>query len=265
VFWLFRRKLFKLFLEKGGVQMRKVIFVICFLVLPFVSFAETIILKSGEKMERDIIERTDEYIKIDFYGSIMSYALDEIESIDGKKVVVPPEQDMQRESYSHEEPKSEVSHDTKEAYKEEEVPERPSSYSQDQREELFSPTEEDLKTIQEVGAGLGALMGMIFLISVPISILMIASFWKIFTKAGQPGWPAIVPIYNIYVLLMVARKPGWWLLLFFLPLVSAVISIIVYIDVAKNFGKGTGFGIGMVLLPWVFWPILAFGNAQYTG
>ena len=92
---------------------------------------------------------------------------------------------------------------------------------------------------------------------------MIASWWKVFAKAGQPGWAALIPIYNLYVLLMVAKRPGWWLLLYLIPIVNIVIGIIVAIDVAKNFGKGPGFGIGLALLSIVFYPILAFGDAQY--
>lgn len=94
-------------------------------------------------------------------------------------------------------------------------------------------------------------------------VFIIASLWIVFTKAGQPGWAALIPIYNLYVLLKIAGRPGWWLLLYFVPLVSFVIAIIVAIDVAKAFGKGTGFGIGLAFLSFVFYPILAFGDARY--
>ena len=96
-------------------------------------------------------------------------------------------------------------------------------------------------------------------------ILVIAGFWKTFTKAGYPGWAAIIPIYNLYILLKIAGRPGWWLLLFFIPLVNFIFAIIVSIDVAKNFGKGTGFGIGLAFLGFIFYPILGFGDAQYVG
>jgi Family of unknown function (DUF5684) len=94
-------------------------------------------------------------------------------------------------------------------------------------------------------------------------IFIFASLWIVFTKAGQPGWAAIVPIYNVYVLLKIAGRPGWWLVLYLIPLVSLVIAIIVSLDVAKAFGKGTGFGVGLALLSPVFYPILAFGDARY--
>jgi hypothetical protein len=96
-----------------------------------------------------------------------------------------------------------------------------------------------------------------------IAILMSAALWKVFTKAGEPGWAAIVPIYNFFVLLKIAGKPWWWLLLTLIPFVIFIIVIIMSIDVAKNFGKGTGFGLGLLFLPFIFYPILAWGDARY--
>jgi hypothetical protein len=98
-----------------------------------------------------------------------------------------------------------------------------------------------------------------------VIILVIASNWKVFSKAGQPGWAAIIPIYNVYVMCKVAGRPGWWLLLFLIPLVNFIIAIILNVDVAKRFGKGVGFAIGMIFLSFIFWPILGFGSAQYQG
>ena len=95
--------------------------------------------------------------------------------------------------------------------------------------------------------------------------LMIISMWVVFTKAGQPGWAAIIPIYNTYVLLLVAGKPGWWLVLMLIPVVSLVIAIMAAIGVAENFGRSAGFGIGLAFLPMIFYPILAFGSATYGG
>ncbi len=104
---------------------------------------------------------------------------------------------------------------------------------------------------------------VIVLVYLAIVVLVIAGFWKVFTKAGRPGWAAIVPIYNIYILLKIAGKPGWWLVLFFIPIVSIVIAILVSIEVAKAFGKGTGFGLGLAFLGFIFYPILGFGDAKY--
>ncbi len=98
---------------------------------------------------------------------------------------------------------------------------------------------------------------------VAIAILMIAALWKVFTKAGEPGWAAIVPIYNVVVLLKIAGKPWWWLLLMLIPLVNLIIAIIASIEVAKNFGKGAGFGLGLTFLAPIFYPILAWGDARY--
>lgn len=111
------------------------------------------------------------------------------------------------------------------------------------------------------GGGIGAAIFMI--IELAIAVLVIAGLWKVFVKAGQPGWGAIIPIYNAYLLIKIAGRPGWWLLLLFIPLVNFVILILVAIDVAKNFGKGAGFGLGLAFLGFIFYPLLGFGDAQY--
>lgn len=103
------------------------------------------------------------------------------------------------------------------------------------------------------------------LISLAICVFMIASIWKVYTKAGKPGWASIVPIYNLVVLLEIAGKPLWWFILFFIPLANIVAAIITYIALAERFGKGAGFGIGLALLGPIFFPILGFGSAQYQG
>jgi len=101
-------------------------------------------------------------------------------------------------------------------------------------------------------------------IVLPLVVLMIVSGWKIFVKAGQPGWACIVPIYNLYIWLKMAGRPGWWLLLYLIPVVSLVIAIIVAIDIGKAFAKSTGFIVLMILLPIIAFPILAFSDAVYT-
>src|SRR5216117_3585277 len=97
------------------------------------------------------------------------------------------------------------------------------------------------------------------------TILMIAAWWKIFTKAGQPGWACIIPIYNLYVWCKIVGRPWWWILLMLIPFVNFIILIILIIDLAKSFGKGVSFGIGLLLLAVIFFPILGFGSAQYQG
>ncbi len=106
---------------------------------------------------------------------------------------------------------------------------------------------------------------IILFIELAIFVLIIAGMWKVFTKAGQPGWAAIVPIYNIIVLLQIGGKPVWWVLLFLIPVVNIVIAVLVGIAIAKNFGKSDAFGVGLGLLGFVFYPILGFGDAQYQG
>ncbi|MFJ1760081.1 DUF5684 domain-containing protein [Amycolatopsis sp. NPDC088138] len=110
------------------------------------------------------------------------------------------------------------------------------------------------------GPGLGFGSGLVF------AIITIIALWKVFTKAGRPGWAAIIPIYNVYVLLKIAGRSGWWLLLLLIPLVNLVVAIIVSIDVAKAFGKSGVFGFfGLFLFSIIGYLILAFGGARYTG
>lgn len=109
-------------------------------------------------------------------------------------------------------------------------------------------------------AGVGILFTVVWLV---IIVVMIAAMWKVFEKAGEPGWAAIVPIYNVMVLLKIAGKPMWWILLFLIPIVNIVIGIIMNIDLAKAFGKGVGFGLGLLLFGPIFFPILAWGDARY--
>jgi Family of unknown function (DUF5684) len=103
------------------------------------------------------------------------------------------------------------------------------------------------------------------LIYLVVVVVEVVAMWRLFTKAGQPGWAAIVPIYNLYVLVKVAGREGWWVILYFIPFVNIVVWFIVAVDVAKSFGKSAGFGIGIALLSFIFIPILAFGDAQYVG
>jgi hypothetical protein len=116
--------------------------------------------------------------------------------------------------------------------------------------------------VPSVDAGPG-IAGMI----VPLLFLlvMVAAMWKVFAKAGEPGFAAIIPIYNVITLLKIAGKPAWWFILFLIPGVSFIIAILVSIEVAKKFGKGTGFGLGLAFLGPIFWPMLGFGSATYQG
>jgi hypothetical protein len=102
-----------------------------------------------------------------------------------------------------------------------------------------------------------------WLVWLALLVLSFAGLWKVFVKAGQPGWAAIVPIYNVIVLLKIGGKPLWWTVLFFIPIANCVVLIIVWIKVAHRFGRSTAFGWGLALLAFIFAPILGFGDAQY--
>jgi len=104
------------------------------------------------------------------------------------------------------------------------------------------------------------------LIELAVLALLLAGLWKAFVKAGLPGWAGIVPIYNLYLLLLMAKKPIWWLpVILLVPLVNLYFAILLSVEVARLFGKSTGFGVGLALLGFVFWPILGFGDAKFAG
>jgi len=92
---------------------------------------------------------------------------------------------------------------------------------------------------------------------------LIASIWKIYTKAGQPGWACLIPFYSFYILAKIVGIKNWWLI--FIPLANIYIAIVAIFKLAKVFGKGTGFGFGLLFLGFIFYPILGFGDATYLG
>ncbi len=103
------------------------------------------------------------------------------------------------------------------------------------------------------------------LISLAICAFYLYCGWTIFTKANQPGWAVIIPIYNLVVMLKIVGKPLWWIVLFLIPGVNAIAGILVAISLAKSFGKSAGFGIGLAFLGFIFSPMLALGDARYAG
>lgn len=117
---------------------------------------------------------------------------------------------------------------------------------------------------ESTAASMGAAMIFFTLIYLAIAILMLISYWKIFTKAGRQGWECIIPIYNIFIFLKIIQKSAWWFLLFCIPLVNIVFGIMAINELSKRFGKDTGFTIGLLFLPVIFIPILAFGDSKYT-
>lgn len=104
------------------------------------------------------------------------------------------------------------------------------------------------------------------IIYLAVAVLVIIAGWRIFEKAGKPGWTSIIPIYNIIVLLEIIGKPLWWIVLFFIPAVNIIFGVIVLNLLSKSFGKGVGFTIGLIFLPFIFFPLLGFDDsAQYIG
>jgi len=96
-------------------------------------------------------------------------------------------------------------------------------------------------------------------------VLIIISFWKIFEKAGKPGWASIIPVYNIIILLEIIGKPWWWILLLLIPGVNIIFGVWMFNLLSISFGKNEGFTVGLVLLPFIFLPILGFGEDAYKG
>lgn len=96
-------------------------------------------------------------------------------------------------------------------------------------------------------------------------VLAIIAHWRIFTKAGKPGWATLIPIYNVYVLLKIVGRPGWWLLFAVMPIANVIIYIVVIYDLAQSFGKGVGYTLLMLIFPTLGQLILGFGSAKYVG
>jgi len=114
--------------------------------------------------------------------------------------------------------------------------------------------------------GLAIFSGVWLLFWLVFAVVAVIAMWKVFTKAGKPGWAAIVPIYNTIVLLEIIGRPVWWFLLLFIPFVNIIVSVVVALDLAKAFGKDAVFGIvALWLFSIVGMLILGFGDAKYQG
>ena len=96
-----------------------------------------------------------------------------------------------------------------------------------------------------------------------IIVFAILSQWKVFEKAGQPGWACLIPFYNIIILLKIANKPWWWIFMFFIPIANIVFMIMMIHRISLSFGKGAGFTVGLLFLSIIFWGILAFDKSEY--
>lgn len=108
------------------------------------------------------------------------------------------------------------------------------------------------------------LVPAILVVSLILMVIILAATWEIFIKAGQPGWASIIPIYNMVVMLKVVKKPTWWVILIFVPIGNFIIGLVVHYELAKVFGKGFGYTLGLIILPFIFYPMLASRNAIYN-
>ncbi len=113
--------------------------------------------------------------------------------------------------------------------------------------------------------GGGLVLGLSLYIIIAFHLFLLTATWVLFVKAGQPGWACLIPFYNIIVLLQIAGKPWWWFFLYVVPVVGFVIAILHMIALAGSFGKGVGYGLGLAFLGFIFVPLLAFGDAEYSG
>jgi Family of unknown function (DUF5684) len=124
----------------------------------------------------------------------------------------------------------------------------------------------DGNDVSSADAGVAAGVLIVYLVFYAVVlVLILGGMWKAFAKAGEPGWAAIIPIYNIWIILKIAGKEGWWLILFFIPCVNIVAIIVVYMAFAPRYGKSEAYGLGLAFLGPIFWPMLGWGSAQYIG
>jgi len=109
---------------------------------------------------------------------------------------------------------------------------------------------------------MNAVYGVVWL---AIVVVLLAAYWRIFAKAGRPGWVSLIPIYNIVTLLQITGRSGWWILGMCVPLLNIFVAIRLVFELARAFGRGIGFGLGLLLLSPIFVPVLGFGGSQYVG
>jgi len=136
------------------------------------------------------------------------------------------------------------------------------------QQDTFDPSQPSFEITEfpsePAAAAGGGIMGMCCLVlEIAIIVVVIIGLWKTFEKAGKPGWASIIPFYNLYVLTEIAGRPILWFILLLIPCVNIIAHIVVSIDVAKNFGKDTLYGVGLFLFPFIFYPMLGFGDAKY--
>ena len=114
-------------------------------------------------------------------------------------------------------------------------------------------------------AAIAAIIGAMLIPIIIVAVIVIIGQWKVYEKAGKPGWASLIPIYNTIVMLEIIGKPIWWFFLLLVPCVNIVFAIWMINLLSKSFGQSEGFTVGLILLPMIFYPILGFGNYRYLG
>ena len=120
----------------------------------------------------------------------------------------------------------------------------------------------------DAGSNPGLIAALVAAMLIPmiiVYVITVAGMWKVFEKAGKPGWAAIIPIYNYIVMLEIVGKPIWWIFLILVPCTSLIFTIWTINLLSKSFGNSEGFTVGLVILPFIFFPILGFGSSKYLG
>jgi hypothetical protein len=105
----------------------------------------------------------------------------------------------------------------------------------------------------------------IIVVAVAAALFYLVASWRIYTKAGEPGWTAIVPIVSTFYLLKIVGRPFWWFFIFLIPFAGMICGIVAFHDLSRSFGHGGWFTTGLLFLPFIFWPVLAFSGARYVG
>lgn len=123
----------------------------------------------------------------------------------------------------------------------------------------------DYSSASDGAAGFGLIFGVLLIPVLIVSAIVIIAHWRLYDKAGKPGWAAIIPIYNVIVLLEIVGKPVWWIFLLLVPCVNIIFAVWMVNLLSKSFGQSEGFTIGLLILPFIFYPVLAFGNYPYLG
>ena len=120
-----------------------------------------------------------------------------------------------------------------------------------------------MQSSSDVQMMLEILLGVFGLLMVVLVIPMLIGMWKTYEKAGQPGWAAIIPIYSAYIRILICEMPIWWLIVYLIPYVNVIALIVIGVRLAEKFDRSAAFGVGLDFLPFVFYPILGFGSAEY--